>query len=70
MGKMKKKLMLVLTTRSNQVSQLRKFMLLLINISYQTRESKSGHNYVDSPPKLFSHVPVDKPNYLKRNHVY
>lgn len=43
MGKMKKKLILVLTTRSNQVSQLRKFMLLLINThKFLTKHEKAN----------------------------
>ena len=73
MEKMNKGQTLVLITRSNQVSQIRKTYVAAnkhSQMSYQTWESKSGHNYVDSPPKLFSHVPVDKPNYLKRNKVY
>lgn len=57
-----------------KATQLRKPILPLTpqhpQISYQTGKSKSSHNYIDSPPELFSHVPIDKSNYLEINKVY
>ena len=37
--------------------------------TYQTRKSKSSHNYIDSPTELFCHVPVDKSNYLETKYI-